>query len=66
MGLQSGMLVSDGSQIRHVGLWWVFDNNNGFVNSRYIDIKLDNVQPLFEEVKYIYIEILQNILPAGI
>ena len=28
IGLQSGMLVSNGFQIRHVGLEWVSDNNN--------------------------------------
>ena len=49
MGLQSGMSVSDGAPIRHVGLQWVSDrsliglrkvsdNNNIFVNSHCICI----------------------------
>ena len=44
-GLRSGMSVSGGSPIRYVGLqwvsdeacrdlWWIFDNNNFFVNSK--------------------------------
>ena len=32
MGFQWDMLVSDGSPIRHVGIQWVSDNNNIFVN----------------------------------
>ena len=50
VGLQWGMSISDRSSIRHVGLRWVSDrsptglrqvseNNNIFVNSRYVNLQ---------------------------
>ena len=56
MGLQSGILVfdgspiglqyvSDGSPIRHVGLRWVSDGNNFFVNSCMLTFSVGSARP---------------------